>query len=480
MKKMTKRVLPLLLAVCLLFTLFGTGAMAVTRGDVDQDGVISSADARLALRRSVKLEDYLPGSARFIAADMDGDGAVQSSDARAVLRTSVKLPTGIETVEPEEKTPDKAFQTAMLRFTTALFRQTAARDKGENLLVSPLSVMTALNMAANGAAGKTLTQLETALGGLTTTDLNAYLHTLMNNLPNSEQSSLHVANSVWVNNSVREQVKQPFLRNLLAYYGAGINACDFDRKALEAVNGWVKENTDGMIDSILDKPDPNILMLLLNTLTFDAEWENKFKEADILQRRATFTRQDGTQELCDMMRGTLFGYLEDNAATGFIKYYAGGNYQFVALLPKKGIAIDDYIASLTQEKLSGLLNGIETVQKVNVGLPKFRFDYSVSLNDTLEAMSVTDLFDPAACDLSGMFGKPVEPYVSSVLHKTFIEVNTEGTRAGAATAVTVGPTSSRVTVEPKTVILDRPFVFLITMGEANTPVFIGVVNSCGE
>ena len=478
MKKTIKHILPLLLTVSLLLTLFSAGAIAVTRGDVDKDGAVKAEDARLTLRRSVKLETYLPGSSQFIAADMDGDGAISSGDARAVLRASVGLPTGIETIEPEEKTTDEAFRTAMLRFALALFRQTAAQDEGKNLLVSPLSVMTALNMAANGAAGETLAQLEKALGnGISVADLNAYLHTLTENLPNSEQSSLHVANSVWVNNRVREAVMQPFLQNMLAYYGAGVNACDFDLEALEAVNGWVKENTDGMIDSILSKPDPNIVMLLLNAVAFDAKWQNQFFESGVIEM--PFTAQDGTQKLCEMMRGEEHTYLEDGDTTGFIKRYRGGAYHFVALLPGKDVAISDYIASLTPEKLSGLLGGAQTSKEVRIGLPKFSFDYSVSLNSALRAMGVTDLFSDLACDFSGMFRAPVKPFVSNVLHKTFIEVDTEGTRAAAVTAVMVADSAMPIE-DPKTVILDRPFVFLITMGDAELPVFIGVLNSCGE
>ena len=475
MKKTIERLLPLLLVCCLLVSCFTAGAGAVMRGDVDKNGVLQAEDARLALRRSVKLETYLPGSSQFIAADMDGDGAVSSSDARALLRLSVGLPTGLEEIEPEEKAPDEAFQTAMLRFALALFRQTAAQDKGQNLLVSPLSVMTALNMAANGAGGKTLAQLEKTLGGeLTVADLNAYLHTLAENLPNSEQSRLHVANSVWVNNLVREQVKRPFLRNMLAYYGAGINACDFDLAALEAINNWVKENTEGMIDSILDEPDPAILTLLLNALAFDAKWRHPFEEQKVT--KTAFTGEDGKKTDCDMMRGEESLYLEDENTAGFIKEYAGGGYRFVALLPDEGVSMADYVASLTPEKLSALFAGAQATP-VSAGLPKFTFGYCVTLNDALQAMGVEDLFSVSACDFSNLFPENIGAYVSKVLHKTFIEVNTEGTRAAAVTAVLIE--KNAILFDAKTVILDRPFVFLITMGEANTPVFIGVVNTCG-
>lgn len=476
MKTKAKRMFAVLLTVGLLFALFGAGAGAAMRGDVNKDGVVKAEDARLALRRSVKLEAYLPGSSQFIAADMDGDGAVSAGDARAVLRLSVGLPDELDDLTPAEKAPDEAFQSAMLRFALALFRQTAAQDRGQNLLVSPLSVMTALNMAANGAGGETLAQLKQALGGdLTVDDLNAYLHTLTERLPNSEQSRLHVANSVWVNNTVRDAVKRPFLRNMLACYGAGINACDFDLAALEAINNWVKENTEGMIDSILDEPDPDILMLLLNALAFDAKWQKPFEEHRVT--KTAFTRENGEKTDCEMMRGEESLYLEDENTIGFVKNYAGGGYRFVALLPDEGISMTDYIASLTPEKLSSLFAGAQDTP-VDAGLPKFSFDYSVTLNDALQAMGINDLFSVSACDFSNMFPDTIGAYVSKVLHKTFIEVNTEGTRAAAVTAVIVEK-NAWFFPEPKTVILDRPFVFLITMGDANTPVFIGAVNTCG-
>ena len=477
MKNIRRRLLPLFLACCLAVCVFVPGVSAGMRGDVNQDGMIKAEDARLALRRSVALETYLPGSARFIAADMDGDGAVSAADARAVLRCSVGLPTDAEVLTPAEKAPDEAFQNAMLRFALALFQQTAARERGKNLLVSPLSVMTALNMSANGAGGQTLAQLTNALGGLRTADLNGYLHTLTENLPNSEQSRLRVANSVWVNNLVRRAVKKPFLQNMLAYYGAGVNACDFDGDALRAINNWVKEQTDGMIDSILDEPDPDILMLLLNALAFDARWQNPFDEYRV--NKTAFTQADGTKTDCDMMRGEERLYLEDDNTVGFIKAYVGGGYRFAALLPDESIPIEDYIASLTPEKLTSLLNSARDDVPVSVGLPRFSFDFTVTLNDVLRAMGIEDLFSASACDLSGMFPETIGAYVSKVLHKSFIEVNTEGTRAAAVTAVVIEKNAVWL-IDRKTVILDRPFVFIITMGETNTPVFIGAVNGISD
>ena len=159
--------------------------------------------------------------------------------------------------------------------------------------------------------------MESALGGLKTAELNAYLHTVMNSLPNSEKSNLKLANSIWVNNRVRRLIEKPFLQRLMAYYDCGVNACDFDRYGIDAINNWVKEKTDGMIDSVLEEPDPYIITVLLNALAFDAKWQHPFEESDVGKRE--FTRADGKTESCDMMYGTERLYLEDDTATGFVK-----------------------------------------------------------------------------------------------------------------------------------------------------------------
>ena len=179
-----KKTCAALLVCCMLAAVFTLPSFAVLHGDVDRDGSVLANDARLALRRSVALEDYLPGSAQFVAADMDGNGAVTASDARAVLRVSVGLQTDIPAMTPAEKTPDDAFVSAAQRFSLDLFRESTAEQKG-NVMISPLSVLTALSMTANGTAGETLRQLEETLGGVKLPELNAYLRALCGSLPNA-------------------------------------------------------------------------------------------------------------------------------------------------------------------------------------------------------------------------------------------------------------------------------------------------------
>lgn len=461
-----------LLVFCLLVSVFALPAFAVTRGDVNRDGNIMADDARLALRRSVSLEDYMPGSARFIAADMDGDGAVTASDARAVLRLSVGLPTEIPEETPADKEPDAAFVAAAQRFSVELFKAGTAGET-ENVLLSPLSVLTALAMTANGTAGETMKGLENALGGLPVSELNAYLRTFCAGLPDNETNRLHIANSIWVNESVRSLVRPSFLSSNIAYYDAGINACLFDDDAVRAINNWVRENTDDMIDGILDRADPDILMLLMNALAFDAKWQRPYSENQIGQWR--FTDENGAQALCDMMYGEESVYLENANAAGFVKPYRNGDYRFVALLPNEGVSAADLAASLTPASLSALFKNARTDLRVHTGLPTFRFSYQTSLVNALQQMGAGLLFSSGACDFGNMFSQSVGAYVSDVIHKTFIEVNGAGTRAAAVTGVIVE--KNAVLFYDKTVILDRPFVFMILPGDTDIPLFIGILRN---
>ena len=470
---MIKKWIAALLAVCFLFACLPVCAAARVRGDVDADGRVLAGDARLALRRAVGLETYLPGSGRFLASDMDGNGEITAADAREVLRAAVGLPAETGAAEPEEREPDAAFYDALARFSFTLFREAAAGKPGENVLISPLSVYTALMMTANGAAGETRAAMERALGGGLDTDaLNAYLYTLLRGMPETGACRLHVADSLWVHENRQKDVLPGFLAKNLAYYGAGINVCRFDGPALEMINGWVKEQTDGMIGRILDEPDPSIAMLLLNALSFEGEWGRPYRPNEV--RTTPFRPETGPAQEAEMMVAAEGTYLENDLAVGFEKPYAGGGFHWIALLPKAGVPLDTLLGSLTAGSYAALLESRQETD-VAAGLPKLRFSYETELGEPLKRMGLGDLFDAGTCDLSAMFRDASGMYVEKVLHRTFIETDTLGTRAAAVTGVVVE--KNFILMPEREVILDRPFVFLITYGEARTPVFIGAVRS---
>ena len=229
-----------------------------------------------------------------------------------------------------------------------------------------------------------------------------------------------------------------------------------------------------MIDNILDGIPEDAVMYLVNALAFDGQWQEMYNEHQV--RRGEFTGEDGIVQEAELMYSTEEKYLEDELAEGFLKYYAGNKYAFAALLPREGISVREYAESLTGQQLYEMLcNPVET--EVYAAIPKFQAEYGVSLNGILQEMGITDAFDENKADFSGIgLSEGGNIFISKIMHKTFIEVDERGTKAGAATIVEMND-GAAVISEPKIVYLDRPFLYMIVDCETNVPVFIGVVMS---
>ena len=393
-----------------------------------------------------------------MTAALSGCGSAQAAD----------LMSGVQANEVAEANLS-AHTAAVTDFGVRLFQNSLS---AEDTLVSPLSVLCALAMTANGAKGETLAQMEEVFG-LSVEELNSYLHTYMEQLPNEKDYKLSMANSIWFTEDERFTVEQSFLQTNADYYGAAIYRSPFDQSTVKEINGWVKENTDGMIEEIIDVIPQNAVMYLINALAFEARWQEEYKKNQI--RDGIFTEENGEQDEVELMYSEENLYLEDSLATGFIKYYKDSAYAFVALLPNEGVTVADYAASLTGAHLNELLANAQTVT-VNAAIPKFESEYEIELSEILERMGMSDAFDEDAADLSGLGSSSAgNLFISEVLHKTFIEVNESGTKAAAVTEVTVADSCAVEPAETKTVILDRPFVYLLIDCKTNLPFFIGTV-----
>jgi len=347
------------------------------------------------------------------------------------------------------------------------------RRGGEgNVLVSPLSVAYALSMTANGAKGETLAQMEAVLG-MPVEMLNFAFHEYLNALPEGEKNTLHLANSVWFTDKESFAVNQDFLQTNADYYGADIYQTALDDSAKAAINGWVKENTRGMIPEIVDQIPQSAVMYLVNALAFEAEWWDIYEEHQV--RKGTFTTEDGETQKTELMWSAENFYMEDENAAGFLKFYDDGEYAFAALLPGEGVSVADYAGSLTGESLHTLLKGAENTP-VTAAIPKFESEFDCELSEVLAEMGMPVAFDHTAADFSGL-GTSTEGNIaiSRVLHKTYINVDEKGTKAGAATAVEMTEESAEVWLDPKEVILDRPFLYMIVDCEQWVPLFMGTL-----
>ena len=350
-------------------------------------------------------------------------------------------------------------------FALGLLRESADE---KNTLVSPLSVLSALAMAESGASGETLAQMEqaTGMGADELTDMLQAYGALAGDGP------LRTANSVWLRDSDGLSVEDDFLVTCGGRLGAQVFSAPFDDSTVADVNAWVREKTDEMIPQMLSQISDSAQVLLVNALAFDGGWEDPFDSA--LVSPDTFTCEDGTEQDVTMMHSAEDSYLESELATGFVKPYEGYDYAFVGLLPAEGVSVEELLASLDGDALEELLTPVAGAA-AEIGLPEFTSSYEAELTDALRSLGMTDAFDATRADFSRMGTSEQGPlYVGSVLHKTFVDVNEEGTRAAAATTVTMdGAAAPGGPVEYHEVILDRPFVYLIVDLRCDLPVFIG-------
>ncbi len=383
------------------------------------------------------------------------------------------LMDGVKAQDVEGKAFDDAFCNSQMELALKLFKSSVITTKNQNALVSPLSIQLALAMTANGAKGETLKEMEALLGaGMSIDDLNRYLKSYVDGLPSDEKAKLEIANSIWFrDNENRLKVEKNFLQTNANYYGADAFKAPFDGSTLKKINDWVKDNTDGMIDKILDSIDNDAVMYLINAITFDAEWQTVYSKGDV--RDGTFTDIKGEKNTVSMMHSEENQYIFDGKATGFLKNYKGGKYSFAALLPNEGVDLYDYISGLDAATLKNTLSNVKFTE-VAATIPKFSYDYELKMNGVLGQHGMVKAFDWREADFTKL-GRSSNGniYVGDVLHKTFILVDELGTKAGAVTKVELRDTCAAL--GRKVVTLDRPFVYMIIDNETNIPIFMGAV-----
>lgn len=375
--------------------------------------------------------------------------------------------------QPVETVALDDYNSTITDFAVRLFQESVKND--QNTLLSPLSVLNALAMTANGASGNTLVEMEETFG-LSMDDLNKYLYTYNQQLPNKKGGSLHQANGIWFSDQDDLSIKTDFLQKNVNYYDAELYETAFGNATADHINSWVKKHTDGMIPKIVDTVPEDAVMYLVNALSFEGTWSKTYKDTQV--REDIFTKIDGTNQTVPMMSSTEWQYLEEEEATGFIKYYKDNAYAFAALLPNEDVTISDYISHLTGEQLyKTLSNPIDICTWTK--LPKFEYEYGLDMNEVLQKMGIWDAFQEATADFSNMT-EPTESgsniYINKVLHQTFISVAEQGTKAGAATVVEMNDSAAPI-MEYREVYLNRPFVYVIMDCENRIPIFIGMVGA---
>lgn len=353
-------------------------------------------------------------------------------------------------------------------FGLALMRETVARDERPNVVLSPFSASVALGMTLNGTAGSTFDAMRTTLGfgSLDRDEINAAYKGLLELLVNLDpEVDLLVANSVWANRNV--EFRQAFMDAVRQAFDAQVEARDFsDAATLEAINDWVAEKTRERIPTILSQLDPDLVMLLINAVAFDARWRTAFDPDRT--RRQPFTRADGSTVDVDMMTidevelplGGGNGYQAAELP------YGAGAFSMVLVVPTGPGSIADFVRDLDAARWQEILDGLSNRRVDLLALPRLKLTYDGLLNDPLAAMGMAEAFGPGA-DFSALTDRAV--CIDFVRQKTFLEVDEAGTRAAAATAVGVGPTSFNG------LVADRPFLIAIRERLSGTLLFMGVI-----
>lgn len=401
-----------------------------------------------------------------LALPLTGCGAAAGAKA---LQPKASLPAVTAAQDPDLDRTAAGFGLDLLR------RARSAGKPGENTCVSPLSVLLALSMTANGAAGDTLAQFDGLLAGGAGLDaLNANCASLLADYAALEgDTKLTIADSLWID--PRLTAEDSFLSRCTDTYQAGVFEADFTKSGtVGQINQWIETHTGGYIKDAIGPLDTNTVMALVNAVYFEGKWVSSFDPA-ITSKDRDFYLADGSTGKVDLMRnGTQTErYLENSQAEGVLLPYQDGRLAFLALLPKEGSDLDACLAGLDGQTLEALLAG-GTDTEVSLALPRFELDYKTKLGSTLQAMGLEDAFNPDAADFSAMGTVETPPlYLSQVLHGTYFRVDEEGTTAAAYTAAVMACGTAAPVSQPKVLTFDRPFVFAIVDTQRALPLFLG-------
>jgi serine protease inhibitor len=344
--------------------------------------------------------------------------------------------------------------------------------KGENVMVSPLSVALALGMTYNGADSTTKTAMENTLylNGMSVKDINESYKGLIDNLKSLDNNVVfNIANSIWYSNTFN--VLQDFINTNQTYYYAQVTPLDFSQSSsADIINNWVAEKTNNKITKVIDNISPDNVLFLINAIYFKGIWKYQFDKTKTVQY--TFHIDANTSKMVDMMNiaGDFNVYDDNNFITGELPY---GNEQFsmLVVVPLQNNNIDDFIANMTNDKWNSIVNQMTVHKDFQISLPKFKFEYEKSLNDILTQMGMGIAFSNMADFTKINPGGGL--FISDVKHKTFIANDEEGTEATAVTTVVVSNTSTYA----NQLIADRPFLFVIKERQTNAIMFIGRVAS---
>lgn len=377
-------------------------------------------------------------------------------------------------------------------FSMNLYAHVQEKFPNYNIMVSPLSLAVAISILANGADGETLNEMYHALGftGLSPIEVNSYMYYLQNFLTANPSLTLNIANSLWQNQLV--SLKRTFVDLSFRYFDAGL----YPITTAQAINDWVSRQTNGKIEEIIDEVSEDMILFIINAVYFNADWREQF-DKNLTQRRV-FHAPVGDVEVDFMEKNNKRIAYKRGAFYEAIRLpYKDGRTYFYAFLPNEGVSVEEFVSmvragengghyvfeantdrfefdTVFNENSAPIFANFMEFDNVTIRLPKFKHKFEDGrMNDVLAAMGMPTVFSSNA-DLSNLVEGSGRFYVERVIHKTYIDVNEEGTEAAAVTGIDVRVVSARLELYLN-VNFNRPFFYVIRDEEAGVNLFMGQV-----
>jgi len=371
------------------------------------------------------------------------------------------------------KKVDNRLVAATSRFSFKLYNQLLKQGTSKNRFVSPSSVMLALAMTYNGAEGETRQAMARALEveGLSLEEVNRGFADLKSMLGSADPKlQLNIANSLWARKGFA--LKPDFIQRTKEFYAAEVTSLDFSNPAApETINSWVKNNTGGRIDKIVDQISDETILFLINAIYFKGQWTVEFEKSKT--REDDFKLADGSQKKLPMMsQSGRYNYYKGKDFQAVSLPYGSGRMSMYVFLPDKSTSLDQFEKNLTAANWETWMKSFR-VAPGELMLPRFKIEYEVNLNDALKALGMSEAFDSTRANFSGIAQGRI--YVSEVKHKTIAEVNEEGTVAAAVTSVGIQVTSVQPPQENFIMKVDRPFFVAIRDNVTGTVLFMGSI-----
>lgn len=383
------------------------------------------------------------------------------------------LPRSESPIPKSMSYPDIKLITANTKFGLKLFSEVLKNDSGKNIFISPSSVAIALAMTYNGASGSTKRAMAKALEfkELNLEQINSSNAVLKKLLENPDPKvQLTIANSLWANKEI--SFNPDFLQRNRDFYTARVANLNFtDISSPAIINDWVSEKTRGKINKIIEKIEPSQMLFLINAIYFKGSWTNEFDKQQTAEYPFYLSSGQQKQHLMMSQSGDYRYYENQQFQAVSLPYGKDGKISFYIFLPKQNSSLESFYQNLNAENWENWMTQFSKQQGF-IRLPRFKMDYDITLNDALTAIGMGEAFSNQA-NFSAM-GKDLK--ISEVKHKTFVEVNEEGTEAAAATSVVMMPLSAQLPAkEPFRMIVERPFFCAIRDNQTGSILFMGSI-----